>query len=1723
MEDVKPLLQPEVDLASSVLETIREATDEEYRDALQRDAGRSAAFDAKDNDVTPEESRNLVTIIVSPKDMAEDAMSEASHVQATRCIDSLLGNPRASFNRPPVNQKGLEDILNLPLPGGLLHRQRDSNLAASNVHESVVKAENNLNNVLSGLRLRSDPGLFNLDPNKIGEDISKILSGSKLFNNDSRRKTVQPTVTVNNENFEDDESNAETKISEDAIDIDSSNIDTDPSTSNVHGLFTEDNKKEVTGLQKAHSFPNLNFPLLTKNDKGDSQNLFPLRNLLKLKDVELIPLDLNRHIPKSKVNVPSMKIEPLQSNKARTNSFNQIKLPKLSDLFAQSSKMIAEKGTGKEATDEVVENENIGKSENIQTIPRNVIFKTEILDTIPSTSELKQVRFNKDNCLSLKPNFAKLTGIEKNHNVDTIDNLTDQLKESIPNEEDSLNVSDVGTTQGLKSKSGKKTGNNELDNTEFIDVVDEDIGSDNNELIITPDDYIDDIDPASIDLSELEQVEDRSNHPFSSLETIRRRVVEKLNALQTNNRQALENIKHSVEEMSENSDSVKGEMKASEVTELSSSSNLNKNEFEEEETSAIKDVTFQDLQNMSDSILSASEKRGKAISSEIVELEKNNNRDTKNLESEEGINFFESEEINENENDGILGMDGTKTIKNDESKLEAEMNSSELRSYVNEEESNLCPSDLVEKNSLMETETKSFNKNKNNDNDLTTLASEPSFHSILRPNSKSLIEHLDDIETTLRQSLIVQPAPLINSDNLNIFRTPALSIPDISELNTNIPTLGEIRSRVSEILGGLARQAGDEEVSSEFDSEDFASNSNPVVLSSARSSAPKSIFPSLKPLEDINLDIVQLKPLPLMSGLNSPTVQFPGLNLNTYKAKLSVPKSLDLKPLQLVSTLGNDGGLVGTTLSVGPERKVKTGKSKLRQKTKSNYVSSARNSPTLTDITTSIQNNARSLLGIPESSRGQILQASNVVENFAENLKSHTENTMRNIHQTLYPTGLGIIHADLRKNANNLLNSGRNSLGSLHTVSPINNAVDNLRAQTEAALNHVHQTLNAPNLSELSSSIHRNAENVLNSHLRGANKILKNKPIVSLDSALDSLKAQSENTYRNVQQTLSTYPLEDLSKSIHKTAKHILKPSSRITSENNVLRATQQTIPPLRKVIKNLRSQSDSTLMNIHQSLNSPVLSDISSSIHKSAQQISKSPMRNSHVDVLKNSLPLDNVVDNLRSHTQNTIKHIQKTLSTPTFGDLRAVAPTQTQNLLKSPLATAGRDTFEQILQASPPIIDLTPHAEKAVKDLQKTLKATLRSSPIKDLQSLTNPTHVIQMISDHHEDFNDKLFAIQTDLADRLESMHNDVMDPQRLRTILSSPSEQFELFTIPLPKSRTSTENLKKQVRPPLQSKQPYFDSQTKKSRKPTVTKSYRPKAEVTKLGAMRAASGKERQLPKSLKLPTAASAPVPAKIKKTIYPLFPKKTIFPKPLNSDPFNDPLPPGPEPRKTYQSTTTRRPFIPKPKTGPKLSTPRPNLSPASKRPPFVPIPTTPRPKLSKDRFKPKPLVRQQTPWTPTKSSKPVSISDPLSSASRAVSYAKLAKSKSAIPSGSNTKTATLPSLRPLSSRHNTQQLVKPKPIYETLLARGRSSNGDNKSLSSPIKSPASLLSKLTEALKGKQTTVNLGSPLAIKSRTSEMAPAASENFGNVLAIDNPMKENVAYKCKMTCVKLDE
>ncbi|XP_045518009.1 uncharacterized protein LOC123710258 [Pieris brassicae] len=101
--DMKPLLEPEVGLASSVLETLREATEEEYQEALARDAARNALQD---------DINKLVKIVVNHEPPEADAEPEASNSQTVRCVDPLENNnylARSSLDYPSIGQTPISD------------------------------------------------------------------------------------------------------------------------------------------------------------------------------------------------------------------------------------------------------------------------------------------------------------------------------------------------------------------------------------------------------------------------------------------------------------------------------------------------------------------------------------------------------------------------------------------------------------------------------------------------------------------------------------------------------------------------------------------------------------------------------------------------------------------------------------------------------------------------------------------------------------------------------------------------------------------------------------------------------------------------------------------------------------------------------------------------------------------------------------------------------------------------------------------------------------------------------------------------------------------------------------------------------------------------------------------------------------------------------------------------------------------------------------------------------------------------------------------------------------------------------------------------------------------------------------------------------------------------------------------------------------------------------
>ncbi|CAG9559433.1 unnamed protein product [Danaus chrysippus] len=179
-EEPKPLLNPEVGLASSVLETLREVTDQEYKDALARDAARSALRSIEGNDEADEagdESKNVVKIILGPRHNTDmDTMSEASHNHETRCIHPALGQENVFEQYPEQPQRKLYKhfILSKPVVG-LQKNIFDMDNSPSEIQESVVTARPS---VLDNIKIKTD------------------LLKSKLFlNNEGSNQRLEPKIS----------------------------------------------------------------------------------------------------------------------------------------------------------------------------------------------------------------------------------------------------------------------------------------------------------------------------------------------------------------------------------------------------------------------------------------------------------------------------------------------------------------------------------------------------------------------------------------------------------------------------------------------------------------------------------------------------------------------------------------------------------------------------------------------------------------------------------------------------------------------------------------------------------------------------------------------------------------------------------------------------------------------------------------------------------------------------------------------------------------------------------------------------------------------------------------------------------------------------------------------------------------------------------------------------------------------------------------------------------------------------------------------------------------------------------------------------------------------------------------------------------------------------------------------------------------------------------------
>ncbi|XP_048482517.1 uncharacterized protein LOC119693884 [Plutella xylostella] len=399
-EDPKPLLHPEVGLANNFLETLREATDEEYRDAVARDAARAADTDAM-IDPQQEASRNIVTIILKPPlqpEDDEDVLASGTHIQESRCIHSPLGNERSAFESPQILMPSLlTEIMHIPgiqrmnkRRNNLLHL--DNGGSASNVAENIVESpkegksmafpKGKLSSVNSGQDDPDTASSMRSDSQPVQDKVIKTDKIRKIpdFNVKSAINDINDRIKrlnaklkkphVSNLTMKDRNIDTTSLRSNDA------NIDNCPAPSNVQG---NELGRSTDGSSATDSQATSRSLLIPNNDV---KNILT-SNIFKLKDVELVPTNKNTDV---KMTIPNLKLPSIDDliTQSKANTPEPFKIPTLSDLFRNSIL-----NPEKKIDTEVIPPENTGvaSTTDIDSSEKMHSVQTEILDSVPKTTD----------------------------------------------------------------------------------------------------------------------------------------------------------------------------------------------------------------------------------------------------------------------------------------------------------------------------------------------------------------------------------------------------------------------------------------------------------------------------------------------------------------------------------------------------------------------------------------------------------------------------------------------------------------------------------------------------------------------------------------------------------------------------------------------------------------------------------------------------------------------------------------------------------------------------------------------------------------------------------------------------------------------------------------------------------------------------------------------------------------------------------------------------------------------------------------------------------------------------------------------------------------------------------------------------------------------------------------------------------------------------------------
>lgn len=285
-KEPKPLFNPEVDLASSVLEQLQVATDEEYQEALARDAAKSAAREVEEiifGDATPQESANFVTVVVNPKDADnDDVIPQESIMKQSRCIQPLQRSSSLSFSDRPKLSKKKPYYRNL--------QDLDSEVGASTIDEQSMSA----NSPLGNTDLKSFTTSNDIEDDHNVPDMrstSEDLHRNKLKKNEKAPSPFLQSIKDRLSRI------PKLKLKHSLNDAATTTNDLSPAPSTVYEQNTRKIPYERTNSQ-------------LESTEQQSRPL-SITNLLNLKDIELLPL--NNLFSKPVKNNNLLKSEPLLS------------------------------------------------------------------------------------------------------------------------------------------------------------------------------------------------------------------------------------------------------------------------------------------------------------------------------------------------------------------------------------------------------------------------------------------------------------------------------------------------------------------------------------------------------------------------------------------------------------------------------------------------------------------------------------------------------------------------------------------------------------------------------------------------------------------------------------------------------------------------------------------------------------------------------------------------------------------------------------------------------------------------------------------------------------------------------------------------------------------------------------------------------------------------------------------------------------------------------------------------------------------------------------------------------------------------------------------------------------------------------------------------------------------------------------------------------------------